>query len=270
MGELYVSTRFPGVDLKQDSGRGCEMYGQNQNHPKGLEYGIQGARKIQKMKQSRVCAILSISAFCFLLLFSPLKAHADSLVTLELTGVGSNTAGAFDAYPYYFSVTGLPGATPLMCLGYYNGINFNESWTAAIEPISVMSTVVTITGASATPQTFAESVWEEAAWLYNDANVNPSNSDNDQLAAWGLFSSGVPGSDNAQLTLAQTFVGANPNSLLYSEFNIYVPVSGWPAGDDVPQVFIGQEYGPEPSSLILFGSGLLGLAGLIFRKRRIA
>lgn len=246
------------------------MYGQNQNHPKGLEYGIQGARKIQKMKQSRVCAILSISAFCFLLLFSPLKAHADSLVTLELTGVGSNTAGAFDAYPYYFSVTGLPGATPLMCLGYYNGINFNESWTAAIEPISVMSTVVTITGASATPQTFAESVWEEAAWLYNDANVNPSNSDNDQLAAWGLFSSGVSGGNNAQLTAAVNFVDANPNSSLYSEFEIYVPTSGWPSGDDVPQVFIGYGSGPEPGSFILLFTGLLAFAGVLYRRKRAA
>jgi hypothetical protein len=219
------------------------------------------------MKQSRTCAILSISAFCVLLLFSPLKANAYP-VTLELTGVGSNQAGGFDAYPYYFSVSGLPGSTPLMCLGYYNGISFSESWTAVIEPISEMANVVTITGASATPQTFAESVWEEAAWLYNDANVNPANSDDDQLAAWGLFSSGVPNGDNAQLTLAQAFVAANPNSSLYSEFNIYVPVSGWPAGDDVPQVFIGYEYGPEPSSLILFGSGLLGLAGFVWRRRQ--
>ena len=89
-----------------------------------------------------------------------------------------------------------------MCLGYYNGIDFYESWSSTIEPISAMPTIETITGSPATAQFFDESLWEEAAWLYNDANVNPSNSDDDQLAAWGLFSgeSNVPGSDNAQLT----------------------------------------------------------------------
>jgi hypothetical protein len=231
------------------------------------------------MKQSRACAILSISAFFVLLLFSPLKAHADTIVTMELTGVGSNSAGGFAAYPYYFSVNGGPGTTPLMCLGYYNGISQDESWSATVEPLSVMSTVATITGSPATSQTFAESVWQEAAWLYNDANVNPADNDNDQLAAWGLFSgaSNVYGSDDAptqaaiiaQLTLAQNFITANPYAELNSDFEIYVPLSGWPAGDEVPQVFIG--YGaPEPNSLILLGSGLLGLAGLIIRKKCIA
>jgi hypothetical protein len=133
-----------------------------------------------------------------------------------------------------------------------------------------MATVETTTGSTATPTLFDESVWEEAAWLYNDANVNPSNSDNDQLAAWGLFSSGVPGSDNAQLTAAVNFVDANPNSGLYSQLEISVPASGWPAGDDVPQVFIGYETGPEPSSFILLCTGLLAFAGVIYRRRGAA
>jgi hypothetical protein len=166
-----------------------------------------------------------------------------------------------------------------MCVGYYNGIDFYESWSATIEPISAMSAIETNTGSPAKWQIFDESVWEEAAWLYNDANVNLANSDYDQLAAWGLFSgaSNVWGGDdastqaavNAQLTLAGNFVAAYPHptdSILYSQIEIYVPLSGWPAGDDVPQVFIG--YAPEPSSLILLGSGLLGLAGIFYRKSR--
>jgi hypothetical protein len=116
---------------------------------------------------------------------------------------------------------------------------------------------------------YPESDWREAAWLYKDANVNPSNSDNDQLAAWGLFSSNVTGSDNTQLTAAQAFVAGNPiDASLYSGFDIYVPVSGWPKGEDVPQIFIGYAPTSEPGSLILLGSGLLAFASGLYRRRR--
>ena len=222
------------------------------------------------MKKFGLCPLLGLFAFFLVTTAGPLKSCADTIVTIKLTGVGSNEAGGFYAYPYYFSVNGGPGNTALMCLGYYNGISMNESWTATIEPISAMSTIETTTGSPATAQLFPESVWEEAAWLYNDANVHPSNNDNDQLAAWGLFSSGVSGGNNAQLTAAVNFVDANPNSSLYSEFEIYVPTSGWPSGDDVPQVFIGYGSGPEPGSFILLFTGLLAFAGVLYRRQRAA
>ena len=78
------------------------------------------------MRNLKLCITL-FAVGAGVLLWSPLRASADT-VTLELISAGSNSAGGFDAYPYYFSVSGGPGTTPLMCLGYYNGINFNESW----------------------------------------------------------------------------------------------------------------------------------------------
>jgi hypothetical protein len=138
-----------------------------------------------------------------------------------------------------------------MCLDFFNDIYYNESWTATIEPISGV-------------------LDQEAAWLYNDANVNASNpttAEDDQLAAWGLFATGVPGSNNDQLTLAQQFVANNPNDTsFYSNFQVYVPLSGWPSNDDSPQIFLGET--PEPSSLVLLATGLLFFAGAVYRRRR--
>jgi hypothetical protein len=140
-----------------------------------------------------------------------------------------------------------------------------------------MSTIVTLNGT--TPETYLESDWEEAAWLYNDSNVNASTNPTvavaDQLAAWEVFSTDVDPSYIAaaatQLELAQQFVAENPDGAsFYSKMQILVPLDGSqvPFWDGPPQVLIG--YAPEPGSLLLLGSGLLAFAGGLYRKRRAA
>jgi hypothetical protein len=186
-----------------------------------------------------------MSLFCLLTLVSPRGAFADS-VTLSLVGTGSNQANGEYTYPYYVTVNG--NTNSLMCLSYNNAITQGESWQA---------TVQAVTGA----------LYEEAAWLLNDANANPGNAINDQLAAWGLFASGVTGSDNAQLIAAQNFVGSNPNDTsFYNQFQLYVPLYGTQSSGGDPQIFMGET--PEPSSLVLLGTGLLGLALVAFRKAK--
>jgi hypothetical protein len=227
------------------------------------------------MKPFRAGAILSISAFCFLL-FSPLKIHADGLtpglyVSLELTGTGSLAIGRDAAYPYYMSIDGASSSTWMMCVSFDNDISPGESWAAQVQAI---------TGTKV----------EEAAWLFNDDNVsiaagNYTEANDDQWAAWEIFSTNAqnatPPDAGAAVQLAAAeyavAMGTEPTAF-YKQFVIIIPEWGWPGGDDVPQNFLA--YGdspigpdapaPEPNSLILLGSGLAGLATALYRKRHSA
>ncbi len=210
-----------------------------------------------EMKKFNVGLALFVVAICAQLSFSPLKAYADP-VTLTLETAGPNYGGE-DVYPYNFSVNGSTTYTPLMCLSLNNTINFGESWTATIEAIS-------------TPG------YEEAAWLFNDANAamaagNTTLQEDDQWAAWEIFATVVNPPDSGvatQLTAAQNAVAEGLEPGFYQDFVIYAPEAGSQSEGGTPQTFIGDAPTPEPGSLVLFGTGMLGLAAFWFRRRSIA
>jgi hypothetical protein len=217
------------------------------------------------MKQFKACTILFFGAFCVLLLFNPLNVYADS-VTVTLESTGGVTSGPGYVYPYYFSVDGSSVWTPLMCISFANDIGFGETWTATTEPIQ------------------GNLQYEEAAYIFSLANA-PGATETEvidaQWANWQLFDPDDPNllsqepsqSDAASLlSQAALFAQNNPNSGLYSKYVVFAPeeVNGsWPAGYGEPQYLIGDP-APEPSSLILFGIGLLALVGLLCRRRRTA
>ncbi len=228
------------------------------------------------MKKLGVFAILAIAAFCAVLFLSPANAYADS-VTLTSVGYGppsGSGTGASSMYPYTFTVNGGPSTVDLMCLNYENDIELNESWTATITPIT------SFTGQDLTTYQDAAYIFSQMG-VYGATDVQWANwlllDPNDPLlqdTVYGL--NGVTGLStadqnaiNALLAAAPLWVDANPDSNLYSDLVLYVPTEGseLPLSDGTPQTLIGDAPTPEPSSLILLGSGLLLAAAFFYRKR---
>ncbi len=97
-------------------------------------------------------------------------------------------------------------------------------------------------------------------------------------AAWSIFDpSGVQGNSAFDATaqnlasVAMQYAGDQQliDSGFFSNFALYQPTSdqtGWTYG--IPQEFIGAAPTPEPSSLLLMGSGLASFAGVVRRRLR--
>ena len=218
------------------------------------------------MKKFGLCTILSLVAFCLLTTASPLRVYADSVtLTLENVYPGNNSGGVY-TYPYNFSIDGSSSTTALMCYIYFDEIYEGETWTATVTPINSSSSskdlelayLFSVASTSTSAPTVADAQW--AAWELFDTD-DPGLTAPDQN---GVSQTGV----NTELSNTAFAISSDP-SAFYSGYVLYTPYSGWPLGDGIPQSFIGDPPpAPEPSSLLLFGTGLLGLAFVAFRKAR--
>jgi hypothetical protein len=230
-----------------------------------LEYGKRGKR----MKKYRVGLALFSVALCALLLFCPPTSYA-SPMTITFVNTGGQSSDGEYVYPYNFNFTGYSGTYQLMCISFANPVSGGESWQVNLTPVSTQANgsiyveeaylfnIAATAGGNQT--TIAEAQW--AAWWLNDAaDLTTIQSDINSLGT--PFANAVGGYETA----AASALASN-----YSNLDVYVPVSGsQPNGDPLPQYFIGVAPGvPEPSSYLLFGTGLFGLAALWLRRRKIA
>lgn len=217
--------------------------------------------------------LLGLALVVGLLLAIPASAQ----VNMYYNGPQGGSLGGIYTYPYGFTINGDNNGGnfwPLLCDTFNRNVNPGDQWSAYT--LNMANLNGTTLSALFYPSA-GISGYMAAAYLFKEQIANPSNGEYNWAVWYLLDPSDVTGSSYwASLTGSQqtdienlasgaesAVAGDTPSD--FAGVIIYTPTDG------TGQEFFGidsPQQAPEPSTLALLGSGILGIAGVIRRKAK--
>jgi hypothetical protein len=146
----------------------------------------------------------------------------------------------------------------MMCLSFNRHVAVGQTWNVAVNLLDASGVANALYGGQAD----ALLKYQRAAWLYDQLTAAPNQASEIQGAIWNIFNSRTPDTA-ASIQWFSAAMNANLTGYDFSRFRILTPSDMSKHGPQEMMTTV-----PEPMTMLLLGSGLLGVAAKVRKHRR--